>query len=175
MPLSLRSLSVLLLAVVVLTGCRSYGEHGSQEVMYDQMQLAVDQFESDLNRARADLDLLLDAAEEEEALQAFVEAYRRALERHENHLEEHQRAIERYDGSSSHRDLRRNYGAIITEQRMVRNRYDRLHEQIQFTRLVVEEEDAPLALDRSRYALVPSFYDRTGQPDPPTMREALGG
>ena len=173
MSFSLRSVAILCVVALVVFGCRSYGDHGSQEAMYNQMQTALDQFESELERAQADLSLLIGAAEEEDVLDSFEDAYRDIISEHERLLERHQDLTQGLDGTSPHRELRRAYGTLITEQDMVRTRYHRHHMRIQFALDIAEEETPELALDRSRYFVVPSFYDRADRPEPPTMREAL--
>lgn len=119
---------VLLLTVVgllVTGGCRTYGGYDSEPKTYKAMRSTVDSFESDLNRAEANLRRLEEAATERDTLQSFVREFRGLVEKHKSLLEKQKRRLQRLSRESSYRALHRAYGATITERRLMRRRYQR--------------------------------------------------
>jgi len=119
---------VLLSTVVgllVLGGCRTYGGYDSEPKTYKAMRSTVDSFESDLNRAEANLRRLEEAATEGDTLQSFVREFRGLIEKHRSLLEKQKRRLKRLSRKSSYRALHRAYGATVTERRLTRQRYQR--------------------------------------------------
>jgi len=120
-------LLVTLSALLTLTGCRTYGDSGyeSGPKIYAQMQQTVRQGEQDLARAQGDLRRLEAAADTMAELQPMVERYREALTRHQRVLDEHRELVSSLSASSSYRSLHRAYGAMTTDERVLRKVYDR--------------------------------------------------
>jgi hypothetical protein len=122
------SFLVLTVAVLLmLTGCRTYGDSGyeSGPKIYGQMQQTLRQGDQDLARAQADLRRLEAAADTMPELEPMVERYRDAVTRHQQVLTEHRELVESLSASSSYRSLHRAYGGMTTDERMLRKIYDR--------------------------------------------------
>ncbi len=164
-----------LAALILLTGCRTYGDSGyeSGPKMYSQMQQAVRQFEDDLSRAQADLQTLQQAADTNEALQPMLERFRRAVERHEQALASHRELVETLSASSSYRSLHRAYGAMTTDERVVRKVYGRTVRRIQATVQGTEVVDGELTHESS-YFIEPTESRRAAnEAQRLTMEQAL--
>lgn len=164
----------LVLLLVFATGCRTYGGYGIEEEMVQQMQQAVQQFANELDRARSDLKMLAEAAQQNQALESLEARYRDTVERHEAVLDQHRRMVEHFEEGGAYRELHRSYGAMITEQRVVRNRYGEMHTHIA---RIVHDQDVTAAgvLPASRYVVNPLYYERVENRQALTMREALQG
>lgn len=156
----------------MVSGCRTYGGYGTEEAIPRQMQEAVQQFASELNRAQSDLAALSEAAEQNSALASLEARYRDLVAQHEAFLEDHRGLVERFQDGGSYRDLNRNYGAMISEQRLMRTWYTELHVRIQ--RAVTGAPVVGQAVPKSRYVVNPTYYDRV-QNRRVTMAEALRG
>lgn len=171
--MSIRSIVLVpVLALLVLTGCRTYGGRDTEAKTYQQMQQAVRQFSDDLGRAEADLQSLESAAESNAALQPFAERFASVVERHEDTLAEHQSKVDALTASSGYRDLHRAYGAIITDQRLIGKLYNRVVDNVHAT-----VRGIPLAqtdsLGPSYYQVEPLEYDRIRNAERLTMDQAL--
>ncbi len=148
--------------LIVLSGCRTYGQYGNEEAMLNEIQTANDQFVSQLDRAQADAELLQRAAEENADLVSLMERYEAALEIHAGMVEEHADLLRQAEErSGNHRVLRRNFGAIVTDHGEMRNRYRRILREVD---LVVNPEEAALRhlepAEMSTYQSRPPQYDR---------------
>lgn len=160
--------------LLALTGCRTYGGYGSEEATYRQMQQANRQFANDLERARADLEALEDAAAQNDALTSYAERFQALVQRHEQTLEEHRATVEGMSASDDYRSLHRSYGTIITEARILRKQYNRVVERVRQT---VRGESGPTVerVDRSAYFVEPVEYKAERNAQRLTMDEALRG
>ena len=171
--LGLFGLTLLLL----VTGCRTYGdEYGNEEATLNQIGEALEQFEDELARARTNLATLRRAAESDSRLGALAEQYAELLVAHETLLAVHvEQAAELDEGDSiwdqtiggwlgggDYRPIHRTYGAIISEQQIMRDRYGELLTNV----LVATDRDsleAPWTLEpypEGRYYIVPPQYER---------------
>jgi hypothetical protein len=184
-------LVVSVLSISVLSGCRTYGRYDAQEKMLPEMRQAVQLFASDLERARADLDVLRQAAQGDSALRVVAEEYDQAVARHEEILRENQKLLRRFeDDLPDYRTMHRTLGATLSEQQAARNRYRSLLKAVRYpsvTQRMTPGADSarralpdtlPPARDETytegRYYVAPVFYERlqsaTGEM---TMRQAL--
>ena len=193
-PAVVRATVAVVAAAVLLSGCRTYGRYDAQEKMLPEMRQSVQLFASDLERARADLDLLRQAAQSDSALRVVAEEYDRAVERHEEILDENQQLVDRFEENlPDYRRMHRTLGATLSEHRAARNRYRSLLKAVRYpsvTQRMAPGADSaraqrralpdslPQARDEAytegRYFVAPIFYERlqstTGEM---TMRQAL--
>ncbi len=158
---------VLLLALVA-SGCRSYGSYGSREEIYGKIQQATQLFAEELERSRGEQDALQRAAAANPAWAGFAERFAAVVERQEAMVEEHQALAEAasaggnilfaWVGPDSYRRLHSTYGAIISDQQIVRDRYaEVLMDVQQAVGLTIPAQRVPL---QSRYQVAPHFYER---------------
>lgn len=165
------TLLVLLAGLLVLTGCRTYGDYGSTAATIDQAAQAAQDYADALNRARADLDRLQAAAESNTALAMFVPRYEHTIAQHEAQLSDHRAITERLQDDPSYRTASRLFGAMISEQRATADRYHQLHKRIQQT-----VQGVPGAMYRSAESpsyVVPTYYKRVENQGRLSMRQAL--
>lgn len=154
--------SCLLAAAALLGACRTYGGYGSEEATYEQIQRVVERFGKDLSRARGDLEALERASAQGPVLEALAGHFARLVAAHEAVLETHRRTASELSPSSTYRSLSRSYGAMVTQQRLMRRQYQDLLRH-------VYEGHAPdtvvTAAERRPYALVPPYYVRSANAD----------
>ena len=170
-----RLLLVPVLCLLVLTGCRTYGGYGTEAITLDQIQTATQQFAESLEQARSDLNMLESAAANNPALDSLEQTYRKTVSLHEEKLQLHREVVARFESENgTYRDLSRNYGAILSDQRLVQQRYQSLLRRISRTVRGLDAQEE--AMQESRYFVTPLFYPRTEQRiDTMTMNEALRG
>lgn len=166
-------LLTLFLLIAVVAGCRTYGGYGTEEELQEQIGDAVDEFEQDLARSEADLSVLQRAADDQSDLSSMVDRFESNLEMHRELQASHRSIAQNLEGSSSYRNLHRGYGTITTEQRMMRNTYNRTvrHIQSATTGQPVDAEPLP---NKSFYYVEPVHYSRLQNPQQITMEQALG-
>ncbi len=150
-------LGVLLLALAA-GGCRTYGGYGTEAETLDQIQQATALFAEEHQRAQADLEALQRAAAANPTLQRYAEAYAAVLSVHGAVVEEHRTLA---DEAAAHRGdyrlLSRTYRAVISDQRIVQDRYDALLADMQHA---LDGTPAPPVELESRYQVAPQFYER---------------
>ena len=150
---------VLLLVVVVLGGCRTYGRYGNVKETKEQMRIAVDNFEHELQLAQGNLRQLESKRENLAGITSFVDAYEHLVARHALLVQEQKDDVERMATSDDYRPLARMYGAIISEQQVIAKQYESLLEgprETADTALTVPGHSVP----RGRYMYFPPFYQR---------------
>ena len=168
-------LGVALGFFLLVTGCRTYGDSGyeSGPKMYRQMQEAPGQGEEDRAGAQADRRRWRAAADTGAGLDPRVGGSRGALTRHEEVLDKHRTYVESLSASSSYRSLHRAYGAMTTDERVLRTIYNRTIRRVYAAvhGTEVDEGDGPA---ESTYFTEPVEYRRAAnQQDQLTMQEAL--
>jgi len=170
-----RSLPLALcVGVLVLTGCRTYGnekyENGPKT--YGAMQETINQLDQELGRARSDLRRLESAAADMDTLQTLAERYRSYVQSHEAALADYRRQADQLSADAAYRTLHRTYGAMVTDRRLLQKQYQRTVRAVWAT---VRDTTVPRkkALDPSRYVVTPVQFPRVGQNGPLTMAEAL--
>ncbi len=175
MTFSLRSLLVVFTGVLLLAGCRTYGDEGydSGPKTYSALQKTVQQLEQDLGRAESDLRRLESAAESSKALQPLAERYRTLVEGHEATLEQYRETADHLSASSAYRTLHRSYGALVTDRRLLQRQYERTTRKVWAT---VRDSTIPKTPTRkeSSYMITPVNYPEGNRPDI-SMAEALQG
>lgn len=145
----------LVLLVGSMAGCRTYGGYGSEEALYRQMQRASAEFSQELEQMRLErpaLEQQLGARPDGPRLTDHLNA---TMSLHEELIERHSNMIEELGEGSSHRTLRRAYGAMITDHELVRGSYRR-------ARQTATRGDSADTTDvmRMPYQVVPTFYHR---------------
>lgn len=166
---------VAVLVLFVLTGCRTYGGYGTEPETIDQIRIANDQFAEEMERARAEYEYLLEQVQQDPGLVAFAESYLAILQLQEQKLLENLDLAESaYDNPDNYRTLSRVYGAIISNQNVVEDRYDALYRVMveARTQQVLPEE----ALPPARWQVAPPEYDRMRRVlQQRSVRDILGG
>lgn len=169
-----RVLPIVVVGLLVLTGCRTYGneKYETGPKTYEAIQTTVQQMEQDLGRAQSDLRRLEAAAEANDTLRALAARYQSFVASHEAALDGHREQAERLTAESSYRTLHRVYGAMVTDRRILDRQYQRTVRKVWAT---VRDTTIPRkrAQDPSRYVITPVNFPRVGQRGPLTMAEAL--
>lgn len=161
--------------VLLLSGCRTYGGYDAEPKTYEAMQKTVQSFEGELDRAEADLRRLKEAASETDTLQSLAEQFRGLVDEHTSLLDAQHRRIERLSPDASYRTLHQAYGATITEQRVMRRKYQRAIRQV---RAVVQDSASartPMQTVERQYTARPIGFPKQNAEATPTMEQALRG
>lgn len=160
-----------LVTLLVLSGCRTYGGYDTQAKNYEAMQNAVQSFEDDLNRAQADLQTLEEAATSD-TLEALARQFQDHVHEHEELLQTQQERVRRLSADASYRALQRAYGAMVTEQKMMEQKYQRVIRTVQATVQDGGVETASSASTR-RYTITPVNFPDAETDAELTMEGAL--
>lgn len=167
------------LFLVMISGCRTYGGYGTTELIPQQMQQAVQQFEDDLERAESDILALSEATAQNAALEPAETQYRDLVALHQTFLEAHRATLDEYEDGGTYRALNREYGAMIAEQRLIEMRYAEMHARIRrISSGQPPTSEATPAIGStlaSRNFVNPNFYSRVQNRQPLSMQEALRG
>ena len=157
---------------LALGGCRTYGGYDSKPKTYQAMQKAVQTFEEEIDQAETDLRMLETAAVEIDTLQALATQYRDLIDEHESLLQEQRDRVERLSPTSSYRNLHTAYGATVTEQRMMQQKYRRVTRTV---RTIVQEAPVLSARVKSdrRYTVRPIGFPPAEEKEPLSMEQAL--
>ncbi len=163
----------MLAIALALTGCRSYGgDYGNTEETYEQLLVTNRLFAEDLERARADMNLLARAAQDDPDLEEHAEQWRRLLLFHEAALEENHELAADAD-ADDYRSVHRLYGAALSEGRLVRNQYQSLLRAIAQVGDTTEAEPFRMYTE-AQYWVAPTYYERVqSAQERLTMRQAL--
>lgn len=174
----------LLVGLLVLVGCRTYGGYDSEARTYEEMQQMVEEFSQEFNQAEEDLHQLEEAASENDALQPLATQFHDLVEQHRVLVEEHRERVDGLSPESGYRDLSRTYRAMAKEQFTLTRHYHRLVRSVRATvqegtsgQPSFEEEDPypPRAASRTEsvYSIEPLGFPESRQEDSLTMEEAL--
>jgi outer membrane murein-binding lipoprotein Lpp len=167
-------LSAALIGLLILGGCRTYGneKYETGPKTYDALQQTVEQLEQELGHAKSDLQRLESAAQAREDLNSLAERYRSYVESHEAALEGYREQAEQLSPEASYRTLHRSYGAIVTDRRILQKQYQRTVRKVWAT---VRDTTLPRKAirDPSRYVITPVNFPRTENEGAMTMADAL--
>lgn len=168
--------SLVLVGLLLLTGCRTYGNEGyeSQRKTYAAIQETMQQLDQDLGRAQSDLRQLESAADSLDTLKPLADRYHALVSSHEATLALHRGEADELSEGSSYRSLHQAYGALITDRRLLQRQYERTIRAVWAT---VRDTIPPLAPARRRstYMTTPiGFTDAEAVPAI-TMARALQG
>lgn len=142
-----------------LTGCRTYGGYGTEEKVRVQISRANEAFASELERARNLLPALQQRIGGDENGATIINEYQSLLTAHATLLEQNRQIEEALSGGEGYRTLNRVFGSILSEQKVIRNRYRALLNNAQGiidTTAVARGEVVP----ESYYVVRPPFYER---------------
>ena len=190
MPQSRRFVLVsALVCMLILDGCRTYGDYNTESKTYEAMYKAVDSFENKLYRAKADLRMLKAAhsyvsklsrqqaieraATQAEALQPLLAQFQAHVDEHSSLLETQLDRMRRLSPDASYQTLSRAYGATVTEQRMMRKKYQRVIRTIWVA--VPPKRQLPLVTVDRKYTIRPINFPTVGSDTTLTMGQALQG
>lgn len=149
--------TLILLLLFVVAGCRTYGDHyGNEEALLANILEANERFGEELARAQGELAAL----ESVEAFGDYAARYAAVAQVHEAILAEHRDlAEEAKEHDDNYRFLHRLYGAIISDQQIVKDRYGELVSAMARAAARDTTARAPVP-DQSRYQVAPAFYER---------------
>ncbi|MFW5955202.1 MAG: hypothetical protein ACOCSK_00490 [Rhodothermales bacterium] len=156
-----RSVFLVILGVLLFTGCRSYGGFDSRDELYTQLQRASAEFERELLEAQRLSDELAERALAHPEYERISQDLGTIIALHEAMLAENRSTIEELSENSPYRSLARAYGAVISDQ-------DVLRRMLQQTTEVIDgaaELDVTPRPIVSPYSVVPVFYHRAAAVD----------
>ncbi|HEX7072114.1 MAG TPA: hypothetical protein VF190_14980 [Rhodothermales bacterium] len=149
----------LLIPVVLITGCRTYGGHGSEEAALSQIEAAYEQFERELAQAKSDLSTLQAAASNNAALAGASAQLDEAVREHEALLAEHAERVEAArEHAGNYRFLHRTLGGMLSEQEMLSRQYQMIEDDLR-----MQADSTFTARSGSvipRYHVVPPYFER---------------
>jgi hypothetical protein len=155
--LSPRLLSLLAACILFLTGCRTYGDYGSEEKTVVQIQHTNEQFERALERAENDASVVAEAAQGIPELGPLAADYAAAVAEHARLVELHRSQLaDLLDGYSGYRARSRHFGSVITDQQSIKNRYQEIARRVALGAGV----DGPDLRSSSTYQHVPPHFLR---------------
>jgi outer membrane murein-binding lipoprotein Lpp len=165
-------LFVGLSALVLLAGCRTYGGRGTEAQTYEEMGAAVAELESDLESAQSDLQQLRAAAEQDSSLLSLVERYQDLVQIHESMISAQRERVDTLSADASYRTLHRTYGAMITDQTLLRTQYTRTVRQV-YAAVRDTTAPGPPVRSTSTYSITPVDYPDPRRRAEGTMAAAL--
>ncbi len=146
------------LALFLLTGCRTYGDYGNVEEHREQLVVLVEQFETNLARNQADLRQLAQGSAGVPAMRPYAERMAALVALQEALLLEQRLRLDELVETDDYRDLHRAYGAFITEQQMLLDLYAGIGRQMRGETEAGSYIDSEV--EHSRYVFVPPQYMR---------------
>lgn len=151
-----RLLGCMLALLLVLSGCRTYGDYNNEALTFEQIREANRLFGEELERARSDLATLKQIETGNTMMQPGVEQFATTVLMHEVMQINHLRLAEEVD-EDDYREVHRLYGAIIAEQDIIRERYDHVLRGMVSLSDTTESQRLGAA---SFYQVAPQFYER---------------
>lgn len=169
-------LYVAIAGLLVLSGCRMYGDggYGTKPKTYEAMQKAVQSFEDDLNRAETNLHTLEDAATKADTLRPLAEQFHALVDEHESLLASQRERVERLGPDATYRNLHQAYGATVTEQRLMQQKYQRVITTVGATVRDTAAQTASSETDR-QYTIRPINFPPSEDGKTLSMEQALQG
>lgn len=163
-----------LAGLLILSGCRTYGGYDTKPKTYEAMQKAVQSFEAKLERTKTDLQALEQAATEADTLQSMAEEFQSLVNEHESLMEAQRGRVERLGPDATYRNLHRAYGATVTEQRLMEQKYQRVIRTIYATVQDTMAQEASSETNR-QYTIRPIGFPDLDDEQQLTMKQALRG
>lgn len=149
--------SLVFLTVLFLGGCRTYGGHGSEAALREQISTTNRLFAESLQRHEADVQAISSLGGSDAALGSYAASLQAVLAAHRVTLEQHLALEEELRGSNDYRALSRAYGAIIAEEGLIKAQTEEILRAMAAAMDTAALRAVPLM---SRYAYVPPFYER---------------
>ena len=159
-------------ALVLLAGCRTYGGRGTEAQTYEEMGAAVEELEADLGPAQSNLQQLRAAVEQDSSLGPLAERYNDLVQLHESMISAQRQRVDTLSAEVSYRTLHRSYGAMITDQKLLRTQYTRTVRQV-YAAVRDTTAPGPEVRSPSTYTITPVDYPDPRKPAEVTMSEAL--
>lgn len=152
----------LVLALVLLTGCRTYGSFDSEELTVLEIIETHEQFVQELQRAQADLDALQRAGATNPLLAAAADEWAYAVGAHEIYADAHALLVEEaIEHEDDYRRVHRIYGAMISEVNLAGDRYRAIQRGLQDAILAGQtdaiRDDIPY---QSRLQVAPYYFQK---------------
>lgn len=141
-----------LLFFALLSGCRTYGGHGSDESIYHQILAAIDELESETNQFETRLGGFSN--------QLTVDEHDRIASSRAQLVQEYREIADRLSPRSGNRELRRVYGSIISDRQILNDMLERIEDASD----VADDGESPMRIadPRAQYHVVPVYYHRLG-------------
>lgn len=146
----------LLLALIVLAGCRTYGGYGSEEATYVQIEKAVDWATQERARLSNDEMALREASERLPFLEDFAPRLELLSARLTADMDAWSKLAGGIDASAPYRDLNQALGAMIAERQRYEDQYRRLADDV----AAVLDGSRVGPPPEARYQVAPAFYSR---------------
>lgn len=159
-------------ALVLLAGCRTYGGRGTEAQTYEEMGAAVEELEADLGPAQSDLQQLRAAVEQDSSLAPLAERYNELVQLHESMISAQRQRVDTLSAEASYRTLHRSYGAMITDQKLLRTQYTRTVRQV-YAAVRDTTDPGPVVRSPSTYTTTPVDYPDPRRRAEVAMSEAL--
>jgi hypothetical protein len=145
-----------LLLAVLLSGCRTYGGHGSEDAVIGQFAAMPEWASQESNRLAGDRQALEEAAAVRPALAPFIARVAELSVELEQMAAGWSAVAGAGHGATSYRDLHHELGAMISERQVWQNAYRALARDV--AAVALGEADGPRA--PSRYQVAPVHYER---------------
>jgi len=142
------------MALIVATGCRTYGRYDSEPKTVAEIERINEQFARALSRAEADRAALRSAASEDARLQPLSHEFEAVVADHSRIVAGHETAFAALESGAGYRSASRLLGAIVTDQHSITDRYRSIAQQV---RRMTGHDLNPLR-DPSTYQQVPPYY-----------------
>ena len=164
--------ALILVIAIGTTGCRTYGDYGSEEKTTAKIAEVNEAFARSFERAQVDLEAFRRAAAGAPVLGQYADRYGEVVSRHGEMLDEHARAFERLGGGiSRYLAASRLLRAIMSEQNLIAQRYAEVVRAAAGA-IGIEVRDEPRPPDN--YVHVPAYYERLRyQIEAPTLDAVL--
>lgn len=147
-----RIIPLILLAVLSLTGCRTYGGHGSEAGILEQMAELPAWAEAEQARLDGDMQAVARQPGLEDVGQRLSEL---STELH-TAAGRWSAVVQAMPEDASYRELNRQFGSLVAERQAWQNGYRHLVDELSATLSGVELEPRPA----SRYQVAPGYFER---------------
>ena len=154
------------LAVVLMAGCRTYGnEYGREDALLRQIQQTHEQFSQSLTRAQADLRELERLGEAGTMLSPAVAAFEAVLADHEAIAHRHDELVEEAaENDGDYRFLHNTYGALVAEHRLIEDRYERIYAHLAHEMAMAQMDSAQAAAMAHTDMMKPGSWHQVAPP-----------
>lgn len=149
-------LVVVILATILLGGCRLYGGYGTVEATRDAIEAETAGASEELDEAARTLRSLRSAAEGDARVAPIVAEFTVVYDLHVQLVAEYEADLEESISTDSYRALSRRLGAMLTEQRQIRHAYEALGEA---AAVLVDADRVPdISVPERMYGVYPAVY-----------------
>lgn len=147
---------VIVLSALFLSGCRLYGGYGTVEATQDAIRAETTRASEALESAARTLRSLDKAARSDERLAPVAADYLAVYDIHGQLVATYEERLDEFASSGSYRTVSRRLGAMLTEQRQIREAYQSLTET---AAVIVAPERVPgIGVPGGMYGVYPAVY-----------------